>query len=130
MDGCFRSGLAPSTSQTYNSAKCRFLSFCDKANLSPLPLTENLLCRFVGYLADDGLAPSPIKSYLSAVRHLQLAMHMDYPDIGNMGRLEQVLKGVKRQFVKKNSMKKQRLPMTPNLLLEMKKGLEQGAFKI
>ena len=121
MDGYFRSGLAPSTSQTYNLVKHRFLSFCDKANLCPLPLTENLLCRFVGYLSDDGLAPSSIKSYLSAVRHLQLAMHMNNSNVGNMARLEQVLKGVKRQFVKKNLTKKQRLPMTPDLLLKMKK---------
>ena len=121
MDGYFRSGLAHSTSQTYNSAKHRFLSFSDKANLSPLPLTENLLCRFVCSLADDGLAPSSIKSYISAVRHLQLAMDMDDPDIGNMAQLEQVPKGVKRQFVKKNPTEKQRLPMTSDLLLKMRK---------
>ena len=42
---------------------------------------------------------------------------MDDPNVGNMAWLEQVLKGVKGQFVKK----KQRLPMTLDLLLKMKK---------
>ena len=121
MDRYFRSGLASSTSRAYNSAKWRFLEFCVKANLHPLPVSEDLLCRFVGYLEDDGLAPSSIKCYLSAVRHLQIAMHMEDPNIGGMACLEQVLKGAKRQFAEKNPSKKPRLPMTPDILLQMRK---------
>lgn len=55
----------------------------------------------MGYLADNGLAPSSIKCYLSAVRHLQIAMHMEDSNIGGMARLEQVLKGAKRKFAEK-----------------------------
>jgi hypothetical protein len=92
-----------------------------KANLHPLPVSEDLLCRFISYLADDGLAPSSIKCYLSGVRHLQIAMHMGDPNIGSMARLEQVLKGAKRRFAEKNPLKKPRLPMTPDILSQMRK---------
>ena len=121
VDRYFRSGLAPSTNRAYDSAKRRFLDFRAKANLHPLPISEDLLCRFVGHLADDGMAPISIKCYLSAVRHLQIAMYMKDPNIGDMARLEQVLKGAKKQFVEKNPIKKPRLPMTPDILLQMKK---------
>ena len=121
MDRYFQSGLASSTSQAYDSAKRRYLEFSIKPNLHPLPVSEDLLCRFVGYLADDGLAPSSIKCYLSAVRHLQIAMHMEDPNIGGMARLEQVLKGAKRKFAEKYPSKKPRMPMTPDILLQIGK---------
>ena len=35
--------------------------------------------------------------------------------------MEQVLKGAKRQFAEKNPSKKPRLPMTPDILLQMRK---------
>lgn len=116
----FRSGLAPSTHQSYESAKRRFLQFCKQANFNPLPLNENLRCRYVAYLAEEGLSPRTIKPYLSAVRHLQVAMNLPDPKIGEMARLEQVLKGAKREYVKKNPDKRERLPITPDLLIKMK----------
>lgn len=120
MERYFRSGLAPSTHQSYESAKRRFLQFCKQANFTPLPLNENLLCRYVAYLAEEGLSPRTIKPYLSAVRHLQVAMSLPDPKIGEMARLEQVLKGAKREYVKKNPDKRERLPITPDLLIKMK----------
>lgn len=120
MERYFRSGLAPSTHQSYESAKRRFLQFCKQANFNPLPLNENLLCRYVAYLAEEGLSPRTIKPYLSAVRHLQVAMNLPDPKIGEMARLEQVLKGAKREYVKKNPCKRERLPITPDLLMKMK----------
>ena len=76
--------------------------FCAQANLKPLPVSENLLCRYVAYLAEQGLAPKTIKLYLSAVRHLQVSMNLSDPKIGDMPRLEQVMKGAKCEYAKKN----------------------------
>ena len=120
MERYFRSGLAPSTRQSYESAKCRLLQFCDQAGLSPLSLSENLLCRYVSFLADEGLSPKTIKAYLSAARHLQIAMSLPDPKIGEMSRLEQVIKGTKREYAKKNQDKRERLPITPNILMQLR----------
>ena len=120
MERYFRSGLAPSTHKSYNSAKRRFLCFCNQAQLNPLPISETLLCRYVAHLAEEGLTPRTIKAYLSAIRHLQVSMNLSDPKIGEMPRLEQVLKGAKREFAKKNPDKRERLPITPELLLRLK----------
>ena len=61
-------GLPPSTTRTYNSVKTRFITFCSSCNQSPIPVSENLICYYVGHLANKGLAHSTIKTYLSAVR--------------------------------------------------------------
>ena len=69
----FARGLASSTSRTYNSAKRRYLDFCQKANLSPLPLTQTSACLFAAFLAQQGLQPQSISVYLAALRHLQIS---------------------------------------------------------
>ena len=106
----FQSGLAPSTQNCYDSAKRRFLLFCNRTGLSPLPLNKNVLCRYVASLADEGLSPKTIKSYLSATRHLQIAMSLPDPRMGEMARLEQVIKGAKREYAKRNPEIRVRLP--------------------
>ena len=116
----FRSGLAPSTQNCYDSAKCRFLHFCKRTGLSPLPLSENLLCRYMASLADEGQSPKTIKSYLSATRHLQIAMSLPDPRMGEMARLEQVIKGAKREYAKRNPETRVRLPITPDILLKLR----------
>ena len=80
-----------------------------------------------GSLAKDGLAPSSIKSYLSAVRHLHLAMHLPDPKIGEMSRLEQVIKGSKCEYAKHNPGSRERLPISPDPLLKMRKVWEKQA---
>lgn len=125
MERYFRSGLAPSTQRTYESAKRRFLTFCIKANLVPLPISEQLSCRYVSHLAEQGLAPKSIKGYLSAARHLQISMLMPDPKFSEMTRLEQVMQGIKREYAKRSPGKRVRLPITPDILLRMRKVLER-----
>ena len=120
MERYFRNGLAPSIHRSYDSAKRKFSSFCNQAHLKPLPVSEKLLCRYVAHLAEQGLAPKTIKLYLSAVRHLQVSMSLTDPRMGDMPRLERVVKGVKREYVRKNPDKRERLPITPELLMLMK----------
>ena len=40
--------------------------------MDPIPVSEHQLCQYVSFLANHGLAHKTIKSYLSAVRHLQI----------------------------------------------------------
>lgn len=65
LQSYYLQGLAKSTQKTYTSAKSRFLTFCSQACTSPLPLSENVLCFYVSYLADEGLAHATIKSLIS-----------------------------------------------------------------
>ena len=76
-------------------------------------------------LARDGLVPNSIKSYLSAVRHLHLAMHLPDPKIGEMARLEQVIKGSKCEFPELKPGTRKQLPITPELQLKMRKVWEK-----
>ena len=117
----FLNALAPATRKSYGSAQNRYLWFCAKAGFDPVPASEQQLCRFVAQLVKDGLAPNSIKSYLSAVRHLHLAMHLPDPKIGEMARLEQVIRGSKCEYAKLKPGTHERLPITPELLLKMRK---------
>ena len=68
----FVRGLLASSRSTYGAGKRRYLSFCARANLDPLPASESTLCRFVAYLASEGLKAQSISGYLAAVRHLSI----------------------------------------------------------
>ena len=116
VDQYFRRGIAPSTTRTYDSAKRRYLHFCTSYHLHPLPLSETILSRFVAHLANEGLAPSNMKAYISALWHLQIAMGLPYPQVGDMARLEQVMKGAKREHARRSPSQRKRLPITPEVL--------------
>ena len=111
----FIKGLAPSTTRTYDSAKRRYLTFCQLYHLTPLPLSESILCRFVTFLSTQSLKYQSIKSYLSALRHLQITQGFQDPFIAGMfPRLEYIMKGIRRSPT--TLPPRQRLPITPNLL--------------
>ena len=66
-------GLSSATMNSYRSGLSRFMSFCGQVNLSPFPLTESTLCRFVAFLVSQHLSPGTICLYLSALRFHQIA---------------------------------------------------------
>ena len=62
----FQAGIVASTRNSYNSGMKRFYTFCKKFEIfTPFPVYEQLLCRFVAYLADEGLSPQTAMSYFS-----------------------------------------------------------------
>ena len=70
----------------------RFNKFCTRFNVSlPFPVTEDLLCSFAAFLAEDGLAP---QTYLSAIRNTQISL--GFPEQSAMARLKRVLAGIRR----------------------------------
>ncbi len=123
----FVQALAPSTTRSYESAKKRYLAFCTSASMAPLPVTEPGLMGFVVSLAADGLTSSSIKCYLSAVRHLQLSFGMGDPKVGDMATLQLVLRGVKSAYAKKGLLPRPRLPITPSILLGLRRVWERDA---
>lgn len=121
VDRLFREALAPSTRRTYASAQGRYLELCKVTARNPVPMDEHSLCVYVAWLRGQGLAHQTIKSYLSAVRYLQIACNLGDPNMATMPRLEYVLKGVKVERARQlPGAKQMRLPITPAVLLKLK----------
>ena len=117
----FAKGLASSTQRTYKSAQDRFLHFCQAGDFSPVPVSQSLLCMYVSYLAEQKLKYGSMKVYLSAVRNLQIASGHSDPFTGSaMPQLDQVMKGIKRVQAESGSNKRERLPISPSILLRLK----------
>ena len=119
-------GIAPSTRKAYNSAHKRFHFFCTHfAIVNPFPVTESLLCYFVAFLAREGLAPSSIKLYLSAVRHMQVVLGFPEPRAeSSLPRLKLVLNGITRARASSGKTQvKPRLPITTDVLWKVYEAL-------
>ena len=79
------------------------------------------MCKYAAYVANQGLKHSTIKTYLSAVRHMQIMMGLGDPFNQPTPRLEYVLRGIKSdQAQKGRGGTRTRLPITPQLLKRMK----------
>ena len=109
----------------YNSAQLRYRNFCSSMNISPLPIAQSYLCQFVASLASQGVAHKSIKSYLSAIRHLQISSLGTDPLISGMVVLIYVLHGIKRsQAVAGTNNPRTRLPITAGLMRSLKRHWE------
>ena len=83
-------------------------------------MTEKLLNRYVSFLAQEGLAHTSIKSYLSAIRQLQIEQGLPDPFQTPMPRLEQVIKGIKVRQGKDGRRPRRKLPITPDILRKIR----------
>ena len=103
----------------------RFHSFCITYNvLTPFPVTEHLLCVFAAFLADQGLAPQTGKSYLAAVRNLQISMGFPDPrEHSSLPILKRVQAGISRARMLKGSPPRIRLPITANIMRQIDQAL-------
>ena len=120
---CFRAGLAPSTERAYMAGKKKYLEFCARAGVPPIPVSEQGLVHFTIFAFQQGLKHQTIKSYLSAVHHLQVSCGEGDPNLGGMPQLALTLRGVKREQC--GQPKRTRLPITPAILLSMRRIWEQ-----
>ena len=116
----FAKGLADSSQKTYKSGENRYLRFCQSVHCSPLPASEETLCKFVSYVARQGLKHRTIKTYLSAIRFLHIRSGYRDPFLSHMPRLGYTVKGIKRVEAEKGGGQRTRLPMTPPLLRRLK----------
>ena len=111
-------GVAQSTKKVYGTGGRRYLSFCDQVGVTAYPVTEQGLMLFAAYLFTQKLAHGTVKSYLAAVRYDQICSGLGDPNIHQMPQLEYVMKGIKRSMAVST---RARLPVTPQMLREMKK---------
>lgn len=113
----YAESLASSTKKVYNSGQKRFLEFCTLYNVQDvLPVSQDLLCYFVAYLGEKGLGHSTIKTYLAAVRSLQIDYGFDNPFMNSMPKLDRIMKGIKVAQGKLGRATQRKLPITPKIL--------------
>ena len=127
MEFCFRWGLAPSTHEVYTSAQKWYSDLCELHQLQLLPASELHICKFVSYLADSNVSHTFIKVYLSALRQFHIANEYPDPKIGDMPKMEQVLRGIKREQRKANPKTHNRLPTIPGILRRIQTIWERDA---
>lgn len=100
------------------SGKKKYLDFCQQSGITPLPVTEHSLIHFVAFVVNQGLKHQTIKSYITAVRHLQVVGGGGDPKIGDMAQLALALRGTRKEQL--GLPKRPRLPITPSVLLRMR----------
>ena len=83
-----------------------------------------MLCYFVTFLAQEGISPATIKTYLAAVRHAQVVRGFPEPrESSTLPRLRLIQNGVKRQRSLAGQATQERLPITPAVLRRMQRVL-------
>ena len=90
-----------------------------------VPTSEETLLLFTTYLVKQGLAHTTIKVYLSAVRnlHVSAGLHQQFTQ-QLTPRLEMVLQGIKKEYLR-TAERCTRLPITHNIMCEIKSVLQQ-----
>lgn len=113
-------GLAESTHKLYACGTRRYLKVCSAAKLVPMPATEDTLCHFAATLATEGLRHRTIKSYMAGIRHWHISDGYGDPFAAGLHRLHYVMRGVKRAEGMAGITKRERRPITPDLLQKIK----------
>ena len=85
---------------------------------SPLPISEQNLCRFAATLSKS-VSWKTIRTYLSSLRFFQIQAGFPDPSLSSFLRLTYVMKGIRKLTPKHQS--KQRLPITMPILLALHK---------
>ena len=75
-DSLIGKGVTDSTLRSYAAGRRRYLDFCAQFNLQPLPLREVIRLRFVAHLASLSQSHQTVRSYISAIRHMQIVSGM------------------------------------------------------
>ena len=85
-----------------------------------LPVSEEVLCYYVAHLGDRGLAPSTVKTYLAAIRDLQVQYGFPSPFDTKMPRLDRAIRGLKIVRGKEGRAPRRKLPITPKILRQIR----------
>ena len=114
---------------TYNAALKRFHKFCVQYSVTnPFPVTEHLLCCFAALLVDQGLAPQTGKSYLSAVRSMQISLGLPDPrEHSSLPILKRVQAGICRALLLRGTPPRIRLPITTPVLAQIRRILDTSS---
>ena len=79
-----------------------------------------MLCYFVSYLGEKGLGHSTIKTYLAAIRSMQVDYGFKSPFDDTMPKLDRVMKGIKVAQGKEGRATRGKMPITPKILRQIR----------
>ena len=113
-------GLAESMHKLYATGVRRFTRVCTAAGLTVVHACEGALCHFAATLVEEGLRHRTIKSYMAGVRHLHISEGYGDPFTHDLHRLHYVLRGIKRAEGIAGVAKRERRPISPDLLRKIK----------
>ena len=117
--------LSKSSWDSYKTAG-RMLKLCEAETKVDLdfPMTHTKVLTFVGWLLDRNVSHATIDKYLSGVRQLHLAAGQPNPNL-RTDLVKQIIKGRQHQnnIEKTIGENKSRIPVTPNIMLLIKKDL-------
>ena len=104
------------------------VTFCVRYQVpDQFPITEYLLFAFAALMADNGLSPQTVKSYLTAVRNTQLSHALPDPrEQSSLPVLKIVQAGISRTRLGRGQPSGVRLPMTARLLRRIKGELKRS----
>ena len=114
VQSLYAKGIADSTRSAYSTAQRCYLAFC---GITPLPLSEHMLCLFATYLANQGLQARTISAYLSGLCYLQISSGLQAPAFSSWPWIHYVTRGIKRSQPPKDNV---RLPITLSVLKKLK----------
>lgn len=103
--------FAESTRRTYSCQQMLYLKFCESLNISPVPISQENLGRYIAFLSSK-LCFSSVKQYLNVVRLMHLEAGQPNPMLDNWY-ISSILKGLKRC---KGTATAQKLPITSHIL--------------
>ncbi|KAA8895811.1 hypothetical protein FN846DRAFT_911355 [Sphaerosporella brunnea] len=114
-------GLCANTRRTYATARNSYRPFADFSGLdSPFPVTVESLCNWMAYLGNRRRTKSAtMKSYLTGLRSYCVDMGMDDLDVFCHPRVQRVIRGIKIFHGARESDRRERLPITRDLLLHI-----------
>ena len=106
--------FAASTFKTYSAQCSAYLQFCNELKISPVPLSQENLGRYIAFLSRR-LCFNSIKQYLNIVRLMHLEAGLQNPLEKNWY-VTSILKGVRRV---KGDASAQKLPITMDILKQV-----------
>lgn len=116
-----QNSYAQSTKKSYSSHLKAYNQFCNKYNISPLPLSSTNVSRYAAYLAGiKQLKPSSVPKYLNIIRILHKEAGFPNPLEENWF-LQHVIRGIKRTH---GDEVRQVHPVTPQMLLQIQSKLD------
>ena len=114
--------LEESTQKSYKCYRKKYMDFCQKFDLTPVPISMRQAARYAGYLSLS-LSASSVPKYLTVIRLLHLEQGLPDPHVTMMHEVKSVLIGIN----KLKGLETRRVkPLTPQLFLRMAEVLDMS----
>ena len=108
--------FAKSTQKSYSTHLRKYSDFCRSMGYNPIPATNVVIERYIAFLSES-LQYTSIRKYLNIIRLLHIEAGLPNPLESSFG-TDCLLRGIKRE---KGVHVTRKLPITPELLLSMRK---------